>query len=199
MGYDHYTFTLFLTLQSLQLSNLFLLLSFSTRKHISMAFRAILLSISLKNSQLKISRNTFRDMSCVRFPTTFLEIAVCQKLNLVKKADFCTKESCQYLTTTAILETEACSRYREVVLVVVIVSIVLTHDWVQTRIFASFLILIYLISPSFCHSVCFLCGVPLVTCYAMRSHCTSSCKLKYLRGCTFLVLKCPMQWTILCL
>ena len=47
--------TLFLTLQ---LSNLLLLLSFSTRKHTSMASRAILANLRAP------------------FPTTFLEIAV---------------------------------------------------------------------------------------------------------------------------
>ena len=49
--------TLFLTLQ---LSNLPLLLSFSTRKHMSTALRASLSRLSLKNSDLKITHNTFR-------------------------------------------------------------------------------------------------------------------------------------------
>ena len=49
--------TLFLTLQ---LSNLVLLLSFSTFKCKSMASPAIL-QISLKNSELKTTHNTFRD------------------------------------------------------------------------------------------------------------------------------------------
>ena len=50
--------TLFLTLQ---LSNLLLLLSFRTRKHKSMASRAINVQISLKYSELKTTHNTFRD------------------------------------------------------------------------------------------------------------------------------------------
>ena len=50
--------TLFLTLQ---LSNLLLLLSFRTRKHNSMASRAINVQISLKYSELKTTHNTFRD------------------------------------------------------------------------------------------------------------------------------------------
>ena len=49
--------TRFLTLQ---LWNLHLLLSFSTRRHTSMAFRAIL-SNFVKNSELKTTYNTFRD------------------------------------------------------------------------------------------------------------------------------------------
>ena len=59
MGYDQYT-SLFLTLQ---LSNLLLLLSFSTRKHMSVASRALvpLFEISLKTSDLKTTHNTFRD------------------------------------------------------------------------------------------------------------------------------------------
>ena len=50
--------TLFLTRQ---LSNLLLLLSFSTRKHKSMASRAINFQISLKYSEFKTTHNTFRD------------------------------------------------------------------------------------------------------------------------------------------
>ena len=50
--------TLFLTLQ---LSNLLLLLSLRTRKHKSMASRAINGQISLKYSELKTTHNTFRD------------------------------------------------------------------------------------------------------------------------------------------
>ena len=45
----------------LQLWNLLLLLSFSTRKHKSMASPAILSWLSLKNRDLKITHNTFRD------------------------------------------------------------------------------------------------------------------------------------------
>jgi len=56
---------------------------------------------------------------------------------------------CQYLSKTAILETEASGRYREVVLVALIVNIVLTHGWVQTRILPFFLIWVHLFSILF--------------------------------------------------
>ena len=52
------TNTLFLTMQ---LSNLLLFLSFSTRKHTSMASRAILSNFFIKNSELKTTHNTFSD------------------------------------------------------------------------------------------------------------------------------------------
>ena len=56
MGYDQ---ALFLTLW---LSNLVLLFSFSTRKHTSMASRAILSLIFEEHySELKTTHNTFRD------------------------------------------------------------------------------------------------------------------------------------------
>ena len=59
MGYDHFPHTLFLTLK---LSNLLLLLSFSTRKHTSMASCAIVANSVLNNIELKtIQYNTFRD------------------------------------------------------------------------------------------------------------------------------------------
>ena len=139
-----------------------------------MAFRAILVNF-LEEQSTQTQPQSISGLSRARFPTVFLEIV------------------CQYLSKTAILETEVSGRNREVVLVALIVNIDLTYGWVQTRILPVFLILIPLMSPSFCHSVCFLCGVPLVTCYAMRSHCTSSCKLKYLRRCTFLVLKVSVK------
>ena len=59
--------TLFLTMQ---LSNFLLMLSFSTRKHTSMASRAIL-SNFLKNSKLKTTHNTFRDCRGHFFPQPF--------------------------------------------------------------------------------------------------------------------------------
>ena len=59
--------TLFLTMQ---LSNLLLMLSFSIRKHASMACRAIL-SNFLKNSKLKTTHNTFRDCRVHFFPQPF--------------------------------------------------------------------------------------------------------------------------------
>ena len=45
----------------LQLSNLLFLLSFSTRRHMSMAPLVIFFQISLKNSELKTTHNTIRD------------------------------------------------------------------------------------------------------------------------------------------
>ena len=54
MGYDQYTVPL-------QLSNLLLLLSFSTRKHMSMAGLMLFFQISFKNSELKTTHNTYRD------------------------------------------------------------------------------------------------------------------------------------------
>jgi len=61
--------TLFLTMQ---LSNLLLTLSFSIRKHTSMASsdRAILSNL-LKNSKLKTTHNTFRDCRVHFFPQPF--------------------------------------------------------------------------------------------------------------------------------
>ena len=56
-------------LLTLQLSNLLLMLSFSTCKHRSF-------EICLKNSELKTTHNTFRDCRVRLFPTTFLELAV---------------------------------------------------------------------------------------------------------------------------
>ena len=52
--------TLFLTLQ---LSNLLYLLSFSTRNHVTMASWSFI-QISLKNSELKTTHNTFRVVAC---------------------------------------------------------------------------------------------------------------------------------------
>ena len=65
--------TLFLTLQ---LSNLLLLLSFSTHKHNSKASRAILLNFF----EEQITQNhpqSLSGLSRALFPTTFFEIAVC--------------------------------------------------------------------------------------------------------------------------
>ena len=64
--------TLFLILQ---LSNLLLLLSFSTRRHMSVASPPVpFFQISLKNSELKTTHNNFRGSRAVH-PTTFLKIA----------------------------------------------------------------------------------------------------------------------------
>ena len=61
--------TLFLTLQ---VSNLLLMLSFSIRKHTSMASRdRAILSNFLKNVKLKTTQNTFRDCRVLFFPQPF--------------------------------------------------------------------------------------------------------------------------------
>ena len=60
----------------LLLSNILLLLYFSTHKHTSMTSRAILSNFFfVKKSELKTTQNTFRDCRVYVFPTTFLEIA----------------------------------------------------------------------------------------------------------------------------
>ena len=64
--------TLFLTLQ---LSNLLLLLSFSTRKHTSMASRVIL-SNFFEKQLIQNHPQYLTGLSRALFPTTFLEIAV---------------------------------------------------------------------------------------------------------------------------
>ena len=64
--------TLFLTLQQ---SNLLLLLSFSTRKHMSMASRAIL-SNFFEEQWTQNHPQYLSGLSRAPFPTTFLEIAV---------------------------------------------------------------------------------------------------------------------------
>ena len=71
MGYDQYTVT---DIVAVELSFL-LLLSFSTAKHKSMA--SPVLQISLKNSELKTTHNTYRDnLSRALFLTTFVKTAV---------------------------------------------------------------------------------------------------------------------------
>ena len=58
------------------LSNILLLLYFSTRKHTSMTSCAILSNFFfVKKSELKTTHNTFRDCRVDFFPTTFLQIA----------------------------------------------------------------------------------------------------------------------------
>ena len=70
MGYDQYTFP-----YSIVVETAFFLLSFSTRKHTTMACRTILVKILWM--ELKITHITFRGCTVERtFPTTCLEIAV---------------------------------------------------------------------------------------------------------------------------
>ena len=58
---------------TLQLSNLLLLLFFSTRKHTSMASLVPFFEISLENSELKLTHNTFRGCRVHFFRQPFLK------------------------------------------------------------------------------------------------------------------------------
>ena len=70
MGYDQYTFP-----YTIAVETAFFLLSFSTRKHTTMACRTILMKFL--GMELKITHITFRGCTVERtFPTTCLEIAV---------------------------------------------------------------------------------------------------------------------------
>ena len=70
MGYDQYTFP-----YTIAVETAFFLLSFSTRKHTTMACRTILMKFLWM--ELKITHITFRGCTAERtFPTTCLEIAV---------------------------------------------------------------------------------------------------------------------------
>ena len=70
MGYDQYTFP-----YTIAVETAFFLLSFSTRKHTTMACRTILMKFLWM--ELKITYITFRGCTVERtFPTTCLEIAV---------------------------------------------------------------------------------------------------------------------------
>ena len=71
MGYDQYTFPYTIAVRNC----FFFLLSFSTRKHTTMACRTILMKFLWM--ELKITHITFRGCTVERtFPTTCLEIAV---------------------------------------------------------------------------------------------------------------------------
>ena len=79
MGYDQ---SLFVTLQ---LSNLLLLLSSSTRKHTSMGSLVPFFQFFLKNSELKTTHNTFRDCRVHFFRQPFskqLYVFYCTKRNI---------------------------------------------------------------------------------------------------------------------
>ena len=70
MGYDQYTFP-----YTIAVETAFFLLSFSTRKHTTMACRTILMKFLWM--ELKITHIIFRGCTVERtFPTTCLEIAV---------------------------------------------------------------------------------------------------------------------------
>ena len=70
MGYDQYTFP-----YTIAVETAFFLLSFSTRKHTTMACRTILMKFLWM--ELKITHITFWGCTVERtFPTTCLEIAV---------------------------------------------------------------------------------------------------------------------------
>ena len=70
MGYDQYTFP-----YTIAVETAFFLLSFSTRKHTTMACRTILMKFLWM--ELKITHITFRGCTVERtFPTACLEIAV---------------------------------------------------------------------------------------------------------------------------
>ena len=72
MGYDKYTFP-----YTIAVETAFFLLSFSTRKHTTMACRTILMKFLWMELTLKITHITFRGCTVERtFPTTCLEIAV---------------------------------------------------------------------------------------------------------------------------
>ena len=74
----------------LQLSNLLLLLSCSTHKHMAMASRVILLN-SFERQRTQNHPQYLTGLSRALFPTTFLEIAVCASLRSRHLKGFGTK------------------------------------------------------------------------------------------------------------